>query len=209
MPKRTAWLAGSDLLTGNQGPKSRASPRHRHHLAPPQTATRPQVSGSLAGFVQWGRLATGIPSSSTLHSLSRSFPLYRRDPFSFRLRLVRCKGFLLFVSTAMSLLDSSLRKAGFTLSTQILQTCVRGRLGAGLLGDCSVCGAGGARPSASVAGPEQGGWRASAAQGVSQRRRAGIRWQGAHGSGAATRSPVPGASPPGAGPAARWARGLP
>ena len=29
----------------------------------------------LDGFVQWGPLATGIPSSPTLHSLSKIFPL--------------------------------------------------------------------------------------------------------------------------------------
>lgn len=56
-------------------------------------------------------------------------------------------------------------------------------------------------------GGARAGWRASAAPSPSQWRWAGIRWQRAHDSGAATRSPVLGASPPGAGPARKVGSG--
>ena len=75
-----SMLAGSESQTGNQGPESRAS---RHQRLPATDGHALQLSGSLAGFMQWGPLATGVPSSSTSHSLSKIFPLYRRDPFSF------------------------------------------------------------------------------------------------------------------------------
>ena len=179
--------------------------------------------------MQRGRLATGIPSSSTLHSLSRSFPLYRRDPFSFLLRLVRCKGFLLFVSTAMSLLDSSLRKAGFTLSTQNTTDMCRQKTGGRAAqqpqrlqgwGSKTLREGGGARAAqqpqrlwgwGSKTLQEHGGaraeWRASAAQGPNQWRCAGIQRHRAHDSWAVTQSPVLGASPPGADPARKVGSG--